>query len=350
MNIETLLQEAVKNGASDLHLLPNLPPYLRIDGDLQPLKDAPLLTADTIKSIALNLMSIEQQDKFHHELSIDMSLTFKDIGTFRASIFHEKNGVACVFRVIPSCIPSFEELSLPHILKTLLLIPHGLILVTGTTGSGKSTTLAAMIDYINSIRSSHIITIEDPIEYQYDNKKSIINQLQVGRDTPSFANALRASLRQDPDVILIGELRDLETINMALIAAETGHIVLSTLHASSTPLAISRIIDVFPATEKNRIRNLLAESLQAIICQTLLKKVEKGRIAAFEIMLVNPAIRHYLRQDMIAHMETVIQTSGDIGMCTLEQSIDQLVSKKLVNPAAARSAVLSREIYKIHVK
>lgn len=350
MNVEALLREAVLKGASDLHLLPNAPPYLRIDGELQPLPEVAPLTADMTQSISMHLLSIAQQQVFTKDLSIDISVTYQEIGTFRVSVFHEKNGVACVFRVISTIIPTFEELSLPAILKTLLLVPHGLILVTGTTGSGKSTTLAAMVDYVNSIRSSHIITIEDPIEYQYQNKKSIINQLQVGRDTPSFAHALRASLRQDPDVILIGELRDLETINMALLAAETGHIVLSTLHASSTALAMSRIIDVFPAAEKSRIRTLLSESLQAVICQTLLKRIDRGRIPAFEIMLMNPAIRHYLRQDMIAHIETVIQTSGDIGMCTLEQSLEQLIVKKLVNPTVARSAILNREIYKSQVK
>lgn len=350
MNIEKLLKEAVSRQASDLHLLPNLPPYIRIDGDLQPLPEEGIMTPEVIRATALNIMSIAQQRQFEQELSLDMSMSINDVGTFRVSLLHEKNGIGCVFRIVPSIIPTFEQLSLPPILKTLLLIPHGLILVTGPTGSGKSTTLAAMIDYINNIRSSHIITIEDPIEYYYQSKKSIINQIQVGRDTPSFAKALRASLRQDPDVILIGELRDLETINMALTAAETGHIVLSTLHASSAPLAISRIIDVFPTGEKNRIRNLLAESLQAILCQTLVKRVDKGRIAAFEIMLVNPAIRHYLRQDMIAHMETVIQTSGDVGMCTLEQSLEQLISKQIVNQASARSLIANREIYKGHAK
>lgn len=346
MNIENLLKQAVLKQASDLHLFPMLPPFLRIDGELQPMSDEEVLTPEMSKSIALNIMSLEQQEILQQELSLDMSFSLSDLSTFRVSVFHEKNGLAFVFRVVANKIPSFEELSLPSILKTLLLIPSGLILVTGATGSGKSTTLAAMIDYINNIKASHIITIEDPIEYRYESKKSIINQLQVGRDTPSFSKALRASLRQDPDVILIGELRDLETINMALTAAETGHIVLSTLHASSAPLAISRIIDVFPSTEKNRIRNLLAESLQAIICQTLVKRVDKGRTAAFEIMLANPAIRHYLRQDMIAHMETVIQTSGDVGMCTLEQSLEQLVVKQIVNPTIARSLILNREIYK----
>jgi len=350
MNVEKLLQRAIEVGASDVHLFPQLPPYFRIDGDLHPVSDEETLTSDMIKTIVIHLMTVEQQYTFTEELAIDLSVTVGNVGNFRASIFHEKNGVACVLRIVPKTIPTFEELALPPVLKSLLLVPHGLILVTGTTGSGKSTTLAAMIDYINSIRAAHIITIEDPIEFSYQNKKSIINQLQVGRDTPSFARALRASLRQDPDIILIGELRDLETINMALIAAETGHIVLSTLHASSTPLAISRIIDVFPATEKNRIRNLLAESLQAIVCQNLVKRVDKGRIGAFEIMLVNPAIRHYLRQDMIAHMETVIQTSGDIGMCTLEQSLEQLIVKQLVSPSVVRSLMQNREIYKSQVR
>lgn len=346
MNIELLLKQAIEQHASDVHLFPMLPPFIRVDGELQALPNEEVLTSDMTRAIAMNLMSVQQQRLFEQELSLDISISLKEIGTFRTSIFHEKNGIGCVFRIVPATIPNFDDLSLPPILKTLLLIPHGLILVTGPTGSGKSTTLASMIDYINQISASHIITIEDPIEYQYQSKKSIINQLQIGRDALTFAKALRASLRQDPDVILIGELRDLETINMALTAAETGHIVLSTLHASSAPLAISRIIDAFPTNEKNRVRNLLAESLQAVLYQTLIKRVDAGRIAAFEIMLMNPAIRHYLRQDMIGHMETVIQTSGDIGMCTLEQSLEKLITKKIVNPASARSIVANREIYK----
>lgn len=344
MNMQTLLQLGVKQQASDLHLLPGMPPLLRINGELVVLKQYPILTKEKAQELIFSVMTEEQQSAFTTQLVFDMALSVPNIGNFRVSVLHQLRGVAAVFRVIPERVPSFEELFLPPILKTLLVMPYGLILVTGPTGSGKSTTLASMIDYINTMRACHIITIEDPIEYIYEVKKSAINQLQVGRDTPDVATALRASLRQDPDVILISEMRDLETIRLALTAAETGHLVLATLHASSAPLAISRIVDIFPSAEKNRVRNLLSETLQAVICQTLVKKIGGGRIAAFEIMLATPAIRHLIRQDMIAHMESTIQTTGDIGMCTLEQYLQELVSKHLVTSAVARSTTINRSM------
>lgn len=343
MEISELLEESVKRHASDLHLLPGLPPMIRIHGDLSPIKKLPALSSDDTKQLIYSIMTEEQRNTFEKDLGLDMALSLPKIGNFRVSILHQLRGIAGVFRVIPEDVPTFEALQLPPILKSLLVLNHGLILVTGPTGSGKSTTLAAMIDYINAMRSTHIITIEDPIEFIYKNKKSLINQRQVGRDTPDVTTALRAALRQDPDVILLGEMRDLETIRLALTAAETGHLVLATLHASSAPLAISRIVDIFPAAEKNRVRNLLSESIQAVMCQSLVKKITGGRIAAFEIMLSTPAIRHLIREDKIAHMVMTIQTSGDLGMCTMDQYLQVLVAKHLVSSAVARSAAVNQE-------
>lgn len=343
MDIEKLLEISVENKASDLHIQPGLSPMMRVDGDLIIIKNYPsVLTASTTKRLLYAIMTKAQQQIFEENLVIETTLTYPKIGSFRASIFNQERGIGGVFRLIPKNIPSFEELMLPPILKSFLVLSHGLILVTGATGSGKSTTLAAMIDYINKIRSTHIITIEDPIEFIHQSKKSSITQLQVGRDTLNFAAALRASLRQDPDVILLGEMRDLETIRLALTAAETGHLVMATLHASSAPLTISRIVDIFPSAEKNSVRNLLSETLQAVVCQTLVKKATTGRVAAFEIMLGSPAIRHLIRQDMVTHMETTIQTNGDIGMCTMDQYLQGLVNKRIITAATARSVAINR--------
>lgn len=347
MELVELLRMCVDQKASDLHLLPNLPPLIRVYGDLSPVKGMPVLNADEVKNLIYKELTPEQQASFERHLILESSLNYANIGSFRLSVLHELNGVAAVFRIIPEKIPTFEELSLPPVFKRLLALTQGIILVTGATGSGKSTTLAAMIEYINVNRSSHIITIEDPIEYIYHSKKSAINQLQVGRDTPNVATALRASLRQDPDVILLGEMRDLETIRLALTAAETGHLVMSTLHASSAPLAINRIIDIFPVVEKARVRNLLSETLQAVICQTLVKKIAGGRAAAFEIMLATPAIRHLVRQDMITHMVSTIQSNGDIGMCTMDQYLQELVAKRVITSAMARSISMNREQFQI---
>lgn len=347
MEIEDLLRICIEQKASDLHLLPGLPPMMRVHGDLMPIREMESLSAEAVKTLIYSTLRSDQQQAFENTLVYELALSYSGIGNFRVSILHELHGIAGVFRVIPEKIPTFEELFLPTIFKRLLALSNGLILVTGPTGSGKTTTLAAMIDYINENRSSHIITIEDPIEYIYENKKSAINQLQVGRDTPDVTTALRASLRQDPDVILLGELRDLETIRLALTAAETGHLVMATLHASSAPLAVSRIIDIFPAVEKARVRNLLSETLQAVICQTLVKKISGGRAAAFEIMLATAAIRHLIRQDMITHMISTIQTNGDIGMCTMDQYLQELAAKRVITTAMARSTSLNRDQFQI---
>jgi twitching motility protein PilT len=250
-----------------------------------------------------------------------------------------------VFRLIPEKTPTLEELGLPPIFKKLLDLPNGLILVTGPTGSGKSTTLAAMVNDINLNQACHIITVEDPIEFVHHSKKSLINQRQVHRDTHDFSAALRSALREDPDVILVGEMRDLETIRLALTAAETGHLVMGTLHTSSAPRTISRIVDVFPAGEKNIIRNMLSESLQAVICQSLLKKIDGGRVAAFEIMLGTTAIRNLIREDKVAQMYTSIQTSSQIGMCTLDQSLQALVQKNAISNATAREMATNKDLF-----
>lgn len=339
MEIQQLLKKAVESRSSDLHILPGKPPLFRTHGELFPVEGEAVLTPEEIKTAIFSLITPEYQKKFEEELVIDTAVVLHHIGNFRVSIFHQLNGIAAVFRVITEKVPTFEELNLPTVFKRLLTLSSGIVLVTGPTGSGKSTTMAAMVDFINSTRSAHVITIEDPIEYTYEMKRSAINQLQVGRDTPDFTTALRSSLRQDPDVILIGEMRDLETIRLALTAAETGHLVLSTLHASSAPLTINRIVDIFPHEERLRVRHLLSETLQAVICQTLVKKSAGGLIAAFEIMLANTAIRHLIRQDMMTHMESTIQTSGEIGMCTMEQYLQDLVAKKLISTVTARNVL-----------
>ncbi|TAK73138.1 MAG: type IV pilus twitching motility protein PilT [Gammaproteobacteria bacterium] len=343
MEITDLLALGVKEHASDLHLIPGQPPMVRINGDLSPLKDMPVLTPEEAKHLIYSAMTHDQHVDFETHLELDMAVSFPNLGHFRVSVLHQLRGVAAVFRVIPEDVPSFEQLELPSVIKSFLSLHHGLILVTGPTGCGKSTTLAAMIDYINSMRASHIITLEDPIEFIHKSKKSLINQRQIRRDSTSFANALRAALRQDPDVILLGEMRDLETIRLALTAAETGHLVLATLHASSAPLAISRIVDIFPTAEKNRVRNLLAESIQAVLCQSLVRRISGGRVAAFEVMLSTPAIRHLIREDKIAHMVMTIQTNGDIGMCTMDQYLQTLVAKHVISSAVARSVAVNQE-------
>jgi twitching motility protein PilT len=351
MEVKHLLELSVQRAASDLHILPGSQPLLRIDGSLTLIKETEALSADQTKRMLYDILTPEQQQAFEENLVYELALSVNHIGNFRVSIFHQLNGIGAVFRIIPETVPTFDELGLPPILKQLLALPYGLILVTGATGSGKSTTLAAMIDYINEFRACNIITIEDPIEFIHHNKRSIFNQMQVGRDTPDFATALRASLRQDPNVILLGELRDLETMRLALTAAETGHLVLATLHASSAPLAVNRFADVFPTEEKNRVRVLLSETLQAVVCQTLVKKIQGGgRVAAFEIMLSTQPVRHYIRQDMPAHMESAMQTNADKGMFTLEQNLQQLVKRGLIHAASASTAIINQKPFKESTK
>lgn len=343
--MEQLLELSIKQNASDLHLSPGLPPILRINGDLTNITDMPPLDAEMTKNLIYTVMDKNQQQEFEKALELDFGIMIPNVASFRVNAFHQMRGIAAVFRVIPDKAPTLDDLGMPPVFKQLLDLPNGLILVTGPTGSGKSTTLAAMVDYINIHQACHIITIEDPIEFTHTSKKSLINQRQIHRDTHDFAAALRSSLREDPDVILVGEMRDLETIRLALTAAETGHLVMATLHTSSAPRTISRIVDVFPSGEKNIIRNMLSESLQAVICQTLLKKTTGGRAAALEIMLGSTAIRNLIREDKIAQMSTSIQTSGDTGMCTLDQHLQELVSKQIISPDTAKEVAINKELF-----
>jgi twitching motility protein PilT len=337
ISLNELLECTVKHNASDLHLSPDLPPMIRVHGDLVAMENYPVLKVDDIKILMYSTMDEKQKKIFEAQLELDCSLSIQNLAGFRVNLFYKLNGMAAAFRVIPHHIPSLDELDLPRVFKSLLELPNGLILVTGPTGSGKSTTLAAMIDYINRNQSSHIITIEDPIEFIHQSKKCLVNQRQVHRDTKDFTNALRSALRQDPDIILVGELRDLETIRLALTAAETGHLVMATLHTSSAPRTISRIVDVFPAGEKNIIRNILSESLQAVICQRLLKRIGGGRIPALEIMLGTPAIRNLIREDKIAQMYSAIQIGRELGMLTLDQYLQGLIEKQQITLEEAKT-------------
>jgi twitching motility protein PilT len=345
MEAAELFKLSIKQNASDLHLSPGMPPMLRIDGALKPIEGHAILRPEETKEIIYSVMSKDQIKEFETTLELDFAMLVPDVVGFRVNAFHEMNGVGAVFRTIPQAIPTLDQLAFPAVFKQLLELPNGIILITGPTGSGKSTTLAAMVDYINTNKSCHIITIEDPIEFRYTSKKSLINQRQVHRDTHDFAAALRSALREDPDVILVGEMRDLETIRLALTAAETGHLVMATLHTSSAPRTISRIVDVFSPTEKNIIRNMLSESLQAVICQTLLEKIGGGRVAALEIMLGTSAIRNLIREDKIAQLYSTIQTGGEVGMCTLDQYLQSLVKKQLIDMDTARKVAINKHSF-----
>lgn len=345
MEIIDLLRLSVEKGASDLHIAAGQRPILRIDGDLMSIKEMPILDAEMTKELIYSVLMPEQQKTLEDNLEIDFAIAIHNLSRFRVNAFHQNKGIAAVFRLIPEKIPTLEALELPSVFKDLLDLPNGLILVTGPTGSGKSTTLAAMIDYVNTHYAYHIITIEDPIEFTHQSKRSLINQREVGRDTLDFNIALRSALREDPDVILLGEMRDLETIRLALTAAETGHLVMATLHTSSAPRAVSRIVDVFASGEKNIIRNLLSESLQAVICQSLVKRVEGGRVPAFEIMIGTSAIRNLIREDKVAQMYSTIQTGSDIGMCTLDQYLQGLVAKHIINISVAREVATNKTVF-----
>lgn len=346
MQITKLLDLSVKKNASDLHISPGLHPICRVNGDLVTLTDQPVLDADATKEMITGLLTKDQLKVFNDKLQLDFAVVLDSIGGFRVNAFHQSLGIAAVFRVIPPKVPTMEELGLPDIMKKILNLSSGLILMTGPTGCGKSTSLAAMVDYINARQARHIITIEDPIEFTHHSNKSLISQRQVYRDATDFSEALRAALREDPDVILVGEMRDLETIRLALTAAETGHLVLATLHTSTAPRAINRIIDVFPAGEKSMIRNLVSESLQAVICQVLISRANNsGRIAAFEVMLGTTGIRNLIREDKIPQMYSLIQTGVQKGMCTMEQCIQSLIQKNLITDAAAKESVSNRDLF-----
>ncbi len=336
MDITQLLEFGVQQGASDLHLSTGQPPIIRIDGDVQRI-DAPNLEREQLQTMVYDIMNDEQRRGFEADLESDFSFELPGIARFRANVFMHNRGIGAVFRTIPSKILTLEDLDTPEIFKSISSFPRGLVLVTGPTGSGKSTTLAAMVDFINKRSPFHILTVEDPIEFVHQPIRCLINQREVHRDTKGFNNALRSALREDPDVILVGEMRDLETIRLALTAAETGHLVFGTLHTSSAAKTIDRIIDVFPADEKEVVRSMLSESLRAVISQTLLKKTSGGRIAAHEIMVVNTAIRNLIREAKIAQMYSVIQTSKQIGMQTMDQNLTELMQKGLITKEYARS-------------
>lgn len=341
MDITQLLEFSTQQGASDLHLSADMPPLLRAGGDIRRI-EVPPLSAEDIHAMIYDVMNDSQRKKFEAELEADFSFELPKIARFRVNVFQQNRGLSAVFRTIPSTVLTLEQLKAPEIFKEISLTPRGIVLVTGPTGSGKSTTLAAMVDYINQTQYAHILTIEDPIEFVHQSKRSLINQREVHRDTHSFSNALRSALREDPDVILVGEMRDLETISLALTAAETGHLVFGTLHTSSAAKTIDRIVDVFPAAEKDMVRSMLSESLKAVISQTLLKKVDGGRVAAHEIMLGSSAIKNLIREDKVPQMYSVIQTSNNLGMQTLDQNLKKLVQEGIITKEAARAKAVTK--------
>ena len=336
MDITELLAFSVQHKASDLHLSSGVSPMIRVDGDVRRI-NIPALGDKEVSSLVYDIMNDNQRKDYEQNLEVDFSFEVPNLARFRVNAFNSNRGPAAVFRTIPSDVLTLEDLGAPEIFKQISDNPRGLVLVTGPTGSGKSTTLAAMVDYINQTKHHHVLTIEDPIEFVHDNKLSLINQREVHRDTHSFSNALRSALREDPDVILVGELRDLETIRLAMTAAETGHLVFGTLHTTSAPKTIDRIIDVFPGEEKDMIRSMLSESLRAVISQTLIKKVGGGRVAAHEIMLATPAIRNLIREDKIAQMYSSIQTGASQGMQTMDQCLTNLVNRGIITNIAAHA-------------
>ncbi len=334
VEISELLEKLVKQGGSDLHISSNLPPAIRVDGKLKRL-DYPPLAPEDVENLLFPMLSNEQRRRLEQDWELDFSYGIEGLGRFRVNFYKDKGNYAAAFRTITSQVPSFDKLGLPDIVRTTAEKPRGLILVTGPTGSGKSTTLAAMIDYINTTKSEHILTIEDPIEFVHTSKSSIIHQRELGMDTRSFANALKSALREDPDIILVGEMRDHETIALALTAAETGHLVFGTLHTSSASQTIDRIIDVFPEGQQQQIRVQLANSLVAVFSQTLLPKVQpdgtkKGRVMAQEIMLVNPAIANLIREAKAAQIYSTIQMNQGVGMQTLEMALANLYKQDLI--------------------
>ncbi len=335
MDIAQLLAFGVKQGASDLHLSAGLPPMIRVDGDIRRI-NVPEMDHKQVHDMIYDIMSDKQRKDYEEFLETDFSFEIPGLARFRVNAFNHNRGAGGVFRTIPSKILSLEDLNAPKIFQEISEYPRGIVLVTGPTGSGKSTTLAGMVDYKNDTEYGHILTVEDPIEFVHESKKCLVNQREVHRDTLGFNEALRSALREDPDTILVGEMRDLETIRLALSAAETGHLVFGTLHTSSAAKTIDRIVDVFPAAEKAMVRSMLSESLKAVISQTLMKKIGGGRIAAHEIMIGTPAIRNLIREDKIAQMYSAIQTGQNVGMQTLDQNLKTLLASGVVSKDEAQ--------------
>ena len=343
MDISDLLAFSVKNKASDLHLSAGLPPMIRVHGDVRKI-NVPAMDHAQVHDMVYDIMNDGQRKMYEETLECDFSFEIPNLARFRVNAFNHNRGSGAVFRTIPSKILTLEQLNCPPIFKEIAHAPRGIVLVTGPTGSGKSTTLAAMVDYVNENEMGHILTVEDPIEFVHQSKKCLINQREVGPHTLSFQNALRSALREDPDVILVGEMRDLETIRLALSAAETGHLVFGTLHTSSAAKTVDRIVDVFPAAEKEMVRSMLSESLRAVISQTLCKtKDEQGRVAAHEIMIGTPAIRNLIRENKVAQMYSAIQTGLNIGMQTLDQNLQDLVRRNVISADVARSKAANKD-------
>jgi twitching motility protein PilT len=345
MDVSELLAFTVKNNASDLHISSGEPPLIRIHGDMTRIK-MPSLDPREVQAMLYDIMNDTQRKMFEEHLELDFSFSLGDIARFRVNTFAQNRGMSAAFRVIPNEVFTLEQLKTPEIFKDISMTPRGICLVTGPTGSGKSTTLAAMIDNRNQNERGHILTIEDPIEFVHKSKGSLVSQRELGPHTHSFANALRSALREDPDVILVGELRDLETIRLALTAAETGHMVFGTLHTSSAPKTIDRIIDVFPAAEKDMVRSMLSESLRAVISQTLIKTADgSGRVAAQEIMLGTPAIRNLIRENKVPQMVSVMQTSMREGMQTLDTHLQELVKGRKITQQAALEVASNKKLF-----
>ena len=344
MDIKELMTFSVQQKASDLHLSAGLPPMIRVDGDMRRM-ELPALDHQQTQTMIYEIMTDKQRRVFEEKLELDFSFDLPGIARFRVNVFHQNRGIAAVLRNVPSVVSTLEDIGAPPLFSEIAKNPRGIVLVTGPTGSGKSTTLAAMINFINETQQAHIVTVEDPIEFVHESKKCLINQRELHRDTMGFSEALRSALREDPDVILVGEMRDLETIRLALTAAETGHLVFATLHTTSAAKTIDRVVDVFPAAEKEMVRSMLSESLRAVISQSLLKKKTGGRIAAHEIMICTPAIRNLIRENKIAQMYSAIQTGHSFGMQTLDQCLQRLVAEDKIFIKEARENAQSKELF-----